>query len=82
MFMETLIIKSLIIRTRSALPYRPDSSGSGDKGISKNRDARAGLGCPPIFDHHERLKNVSKEEIAFSLCDEKNSMQGIFQHPD
>jgi len=23
--------------------------------------------------------NVSKEEIAFSLCDEKNAMEGLFR---
>jgi len=27
------------------------------------------------------IENVSKEEIAFSLCDEKNSMEGIFRDP-
>ncbi|WP_456373577.1 hypothetical protein [Thiolapillus sp.] len=33
--------------------------------------------------HHFRspqvIENGSKEEIAFSLCDEKNSMDGIFR---
>jgi len=33
--------------------------------------------------HHFRssqvIENVSKEEIVFSLCDEKNSMAGIFR---
>jgi len=25
------------------------------------------------------MENVSKEEIAFSLCDEQNSIEGIFR---
>jgi len=27
------------------------------------------------------MENVSKKKIAFSLCDEKNAMEGIFQDP-
>jgi len=31
------------------------------------------------FQSPQVIENVSKEEIAFSLCDEKNSMEGIFR---
>jgi len=33
------------------------------------------------FQSPQVIENVSKEEIAFSLCDEKNSMEGIFRDP-
>jgi len=31
------------------------------------------------FQSPQVIENVSKEEITFSLCDEKNSMEGIFR---
>jgi len=33
---------------------------------------------PRHYRSPQLIENVSKKEIAFSLCDKKNSMEGIF----
>jgi len=49
------------------------------KGRLEKSRSPSGTGMSHHFQSPRVIENVSKEKIAFSLCDEKNSKDGIFR---